>query len=234
MVIAYRLFSRRGWIDAEGRRRLDRIEERLVRLGLGLLLHDIGKLMVPEAVLNKPGKLDEDEWRLIRAHPENGVELLKDTRISPLVSVVVRAHHERWDGTGYPDGKRAEDIHQFARIAAVADVFDAITSERPYKKALPNSVGVDIIKEGRGTAFDPECVDVFLEIVAPYPPGTEVQLSDGRRGIVVETPEEAMDRPIVRIIPDTDAPETPVVEIALSEHPEITLSEIRERSAISV
>ena len=232
MVIGHRLFTKRGWVDVNGRRRLDKIEDRLLRLGLGLLLHDVGKLTIHEKVLNKPGRLDPEEWELMKSHPVAGVNLLAGTNVSPLVSVVVRAHHERWDGTGYPDEKAGDAIHQFARIAAVADVFDAITSERPYKPAAPNSVGVRVIQEGRGTHFDPECVDVFLEVVAPFPPGTEVELSDGRRGVVVEVTEGLMDRPVVRLFPEPGAPADEYEEIALIDHPELTLSEIS--AAISV
>src|SRR3954454_22514213 len=234
MLIGHRLFTRRGWIDVRGRRRLDKVDERLVRLGLGLLLHHLGQLTIPPSIINKPGKLDPEEWELMKTHPMAGVDMLAGTTVSPLVSVVVRAHHERWDGTGYPDERAGNKIHQFARIAAVADVFDAITSERPYKPAAPNSVGVKVIQQGRGTHFDPECVDAFLEIVAPYPPGTEVLLSDGRRGVVVEVTEGSLDRPVVRLLPEPGAPHGPLEEIALIDHPELTVGEVPEIEAVPV
>src|SRR4051812_19314552 len=199
MMIGHRLFRERGWLDHLGRRVYDRRERRLARLGLGLLLHDIGKLIIPIEILNKPGKLDEAEWELMRAHPRAGVEMLRSDLISPLVKVVVRSHHERWDGGGYPDGLAGEDIHQLARIAAAADVFDAITSERVYASARPPDVGVQIVLEGSGRAFDPDVVDVFRRVVAPYPPGVEVELSDGRRGVVVSVPQDNLTRPLVRI-----------------------------------
>ena len=93
-----------GWVDYKGRRRWDRIEERLAKLGMGLLLHDIGKMVVPAEVLNKPGKLDPEEWELMQTHPDAGVALLDSATISPLVRSVVRDHHERYDGSGYPRG----------------------------------------------------------------------------------------------------------------------------------
>jgi HD-GYP domain-containing protein (c-di-GMP phosphodiesterase class II) len=199
MLIGQRLFRESGWLDHLGRRVYDRRERRLARLGLGLLLHDIGKLIIPADILNKPGKLDEPEWELMRAHPRAGVEMLRSDLISPLVKVVVRSHHERWDGGGYPDGLSGGDIHQLARIAAAADVFDAVTSERVYASARPPDVGVQIVLDGAGRAFDPDVIDVFRRVVAPYPPGVEVSLSDGRRGVVAAVPPENLMRPLVRV-----------------------------------
>src|SRR3954471_6862860 len=199
MLIGHRLFREKGWIDHTGRRTYDRRDRRLARLGLGLLLHDVGKLIIPKDVLNKPGKLDPAEWELMRAHPRAGVEMLRSDLISPLVKVVVRSHHERWDGGGYPDALAGEEIHQLARVAAPADVFDAVTSERVYASARPPDIGVQIVLDGAGRAFDPDVVDVFRRVVTPYPPGVEVELGDGRRGVVVSVPQKDLTRPLVRV-----------------------------------
>jgi HD-GYP domain-containing protein (c-di-GMP phosphodiesterase class II) len=199
MLVGQRLFLERGYVDYMGKRTWERRDRRLARLGLGLLLHDIGKLTIPAEVLNKPGKLDEAEWEMMRAHPRAGVEMLRSDLISPLVKVVVRSHHERWDGAGYPDALAGKDIHQLARIAATADVFDAVTSERVYASARPPDVGVDIVLEGAGTVFDPDVVKVFKRVVAPYPPGVEVTLSDGSRGVVSSVPSDNLHRPVVRL-----------------------------------
>jgi HD-GYP domain-containing protein (c-di-GMP phosphodiesterase class II) len=199
MLVGQRLFRESGWIDHTGKRTYDRRDRRLARLGLGLLLHDVGKLIIPKDVLNKPGKLDPAEWELMRAHPRAGVEMLRSDLISPLVKVVVRSHHERWDGGGYPDGLAAEEIHQLARVAAAADVYDAVTSERVYASARPPDVGVQIVLDGSGRAFDPGVVDVFRRVVTPYPPGIEVELGDGRRAVVVSVPQDDLTRPIVRV-----------------------------------
>ena len=183
LLIGRRLIIEHGWLDYKGERHDDRQEERLFRLGMGLLLSDIGKLAVPDAILNKPGKL------------------LRDTGAwCPLVQACVLRHHERWDGSGYPEGKSGTEIHEMARIAAVADTFDAITSERPFAPAKPAHVGVRAIQAGAGTQFDPVICEVFTRRVAPFPPGFEVELVDGRRAIVVSVPEYALDRPVVRVI----------------------------------
>jgi HD-GYP domain-containing protein (c-di-GMP phosphodiesterase class II) len=187
-----------GWVDFKGRRRWDRIDERLAKLGMGLLLHDIGKMVVPTEVLNKPGKLDADEWQLMRSHPDAGVALLDSATISPLVRSVVRDHHERVDGSGYPRGLRGEQLGEFPRIAAVADVYDAITSQRPYAPAEAAHVGVGIIANGAGTAFDPAVVRVFSRLVMPYPVGTEVELPGGGIGVVAEVEADRPYEPLVR------------------------------------
>jgi HD-GYP domain-containing protein (c-di-GMP phosphodiesterase class II) len=218
LLIGQRLFQDRGYIDYRGRRVYDKVDNRLTRLGLGLLLHDIGKLAIPTEILNKPGQLDEAEWQVMKTHPVAGTELLRSDLISPLVKVVVRSHHERWDGRGYPDGKAGTDIHELARIAAVADVYDAVTSERVYAAAKPAHTGVRIIREGAGEVFDTEVVDVFRKIVAPFPPGDEIELSDGRAGVVAEVPEHDLDRPVVRVIGDGSPYDLPLIE-----HPRIKI-----------
>jgi HD-GYP domain-containing protein (c-di-GMP phosphodiesterase class II) len=184
-----------------------------------LLLHDVGKLALPSSLIQKQDNLTQDEWELVRSHPRLGLELLRGDDFSPIVKAIVLRHHERWDGSGYPDGKRGSEIHEMARIAAVADVYDAITSERLYRAAQPPHVGVRTILEGSGTQFDPDVVSVFARLVAPFPPGVEVTLSTGRRAVVVSVPEEALDRPTVRII---DGPGEPR-EVALVAEPSLEI-----------
>ena len=178
---------------------------------MGLLLHDIGKMAVPAEVLNKPGQLDDHEWSA-DARPPRGGRRPCSTRAPRARSciAVIRDHHERMDGSGYPRGIGGDEIHQFPRFAAVADVYDAITSERPYKYAAPAHVGVEVIKRGRGTSFDPEVVDTFRRAVFPFPVGTEVKLADGRVGVVAKVDPNEPDVPVVRV-PEGDT----VTEIAL-------------------
>lgn len=224
LVLGKRLFREYGWIDYDGTRRYDRIDERLRRLGLGLLLHDVGKATVPTEVLNKEGPLDINEWELIHAYPAAGAEMLTDQTVGARAKSVVRFHHERYDGTGYPSGLKGEEIPQLARIAAVADVFDAITSTRSYRKAAPAWVGVQEITAGSRTLFDPQVVAVFRSLVAPHPAGTYVTLSDGREGIVAEVPPARADRPVVRVLTDHEGNRlTAPIELPLIRHPEIEI-----------
>jgi HD-GYP domain-containing protein (c-di-GMP phosphodiesterase class II) len=218
LLIGQRLYRERGYVDYRGRRTFEKVDQRLTRLGLGLLLHDVGKLVVPAEILNKPGELDAREWAVIKEHPVAGVELLRSDLISPLVKIVVRSHHERWDGAGYPDGKAGLDIHELARIAAVADVYDAVTSERAYARAKPAHVGVRIVRTGAGDHFDPEIAQAFSKIVAPFPPGDPVELSDGRGGVVASVPPNDIDRPVVRILGDGEPYDLP-----LAGHPRLRI-----------
>jgi HD-GYP domain-containing protein (c-di-GMP phosphodiesterase class II) len=219
LLLGDRLFRERGWLDFRGVRQFHRFEERLHLLGLGLLLHDVGKLALPGKLIQKPEKLTPDEWELIRSHPRLGLELLRGDDFSPLVKAIVLRHHERWDGSGYPDGKSGTEIHEMARIAAVADVYDAITSERPYAAAQPAREGVRVILEGSGTLFDPDVVNVFARVVTPFPPGEELRLADGRRAVVVSVAQEALHRPLVRVIEGPGAP----YDLALAHEPAIAI-----------
>jgi len=220
LLLGQRLVREQGWVDFDGQRRFNRIDERLSQLGLGLLLHDIGKLAIPISVLNKPGRLSAEEWQMMKAHPRAGVDLLRGDFWSPLVKAVVLRHHERCDGSGYPGGKAGTEIHEMARIAAIADVYDAVTSERVYAPARPACIGVQAIRQGAGTLFDKEITDVFARVVAPFPPGVEIQLADGRRGIVVSVPKQALDRPLVRILEGPGSP----CEIDLLRHPGLRIA----------
>jgi HD-GYP domain-containing protein (c-di-GMP phosphodiesterase class II) len=141
-------------------------EDALEPLATGLFLQDIGKLALPERIVQKPGALAPDEWELMMQHPLLGLQFLRDDGMSGAAKWIVRGHHERWDGSGYPDGKIGEEIPLVARIAAVADVFDAVTSERYHAPPVPPDEGVAIIRAGTGTAFDPRVVDAFLDAVA--------------------------------------------------------------------
>jgi HD-GYP domain-containing protein (c-di-GMP phosphodiesterase class II) len=224
LSLGVRVMQKYGWVDTHGRRRYDRIEDRLAPLGVGLLLHDIGKLAVPSEILRKPGPLTDEEWKAMRAHPTLGFQILKkDDEISPLARAVVRSHHERWDGSGYPDKQSGTQIHQFARIAAVADVFDALSSDRYYRKAMPICDAYDFVAGRGGRDFDPEVIDLFRTYVAPYPPGSRVVLSDGTCGLVKEVRQPAVRFPIVRIIMDASRELVTPWDVDLSKARELTI-----------
>jgi HD-GYP domain-containing protein (c-di-GMP phosphodiesterase class II) len=199
LLIARRAWKSDGWTDFRGRRRMDRIDDRMRKLGLGLLVHDVGKLAVPPEVLNKPGRLTAEEFEVMKGHPVAGVELLRPADMSPLSLSVVRDHHERIDGSGYPEKLSGSQIQEFPRIAAVADVYDSVTSERVYKDAAPPHVGVKVIRDGSGSQFCPNVVRHFRAVVMPYPIGHEIELPDGRSAVVSAVSPDDPDSPTVRV-----------------------------------
>jgi putative two-component system response regulator len=128
-------------------------------------LHDVGKIGIPDRILLKPGKLDQTEFDIMKLHTTIGGNILSDAARYPVIeagSIIARQHHEKWDGSGYPSGLKREEIHLFARIVSVVDVFDALCSERPYKKAFPLDKAISIMDEGRGVFFDPDLLDLFM------------------------------------------------------------------------
>jgi two-component system response regulator RpfG len=139
-------------------------EEEARTITLAAPLHDIGKIGIPDAVLLKRSSLTDEEFAVMRRHPLIGYEILRDSqsRFVQMGATIALRHHERWDGSGYPDGLKGEDIPLPARIVAVADVFDALTSERPYKRAWSADEAFEYVQANRGTLFDPSCVDVLL------------------------------------------------------------------------
>jgi HD-GYP domain-containing protein (c-di-GMP phosphodiesterase class II) len=141
------------------------------RVQLGAILHDVGKIGIPDAILLKPGPLDEAELTMMRAHPDIGTKLLSGIDFLQPALSVVRHHHERWDGTGYPEGLKGEEIPVEARIVAICDAFDALTSDRPYRPAISVDAACDEISRSAGTHFDPELTTLLLSIVKSM--GTE-------------------------------------------------------------
>ncbi len=133
-------------------------------VGYGFLLHDIGKVGIPDAVLNKPGPLDDDEWKIMRTHPVIGYQLVQPIKFLGEAVEVIKSHHERWDGRGYPLGLAGDQVYLPARIFAIIDTFDAMTSDRPYRKGLPVHVAMEEIDKNAGTQFDPDLVVAFLKL----------------------------------------------------------------------
>ncbi len=129
-------------------------------------MHDLGKIGIPDQILLKPGRLDADEWEIMKQHSILGVQILEgsDAESIKLAEAIALTHHEKWDGSGYPRGLKGSEIHLAGRITAIADVFDALTSKRPYKAAFPIEKAFIIIKEGRGSHFDPQVVDAFFTV----------------------------------------------------------------------
>ncbi|GAA0740625.1 HD-GYP domain-containing protein [Sphingomonas sp. ABOLD] len=166
-------------------------EEAVRTLGLAGLLHDVGKVAIPDAVLDKPGRLSAEEFALVRTHPEEGVALLREDGAMPALAVeVCLHHHERWDGNGYPHGLKADDISLPARMGAICDVYDALTSHRAYKRAwLPaQALGAMWSWDGH---FDRELLFQFMRSINLYPPGMLVRLASDRLALVLENGERA-------------------------------------------
>jgi HD-GYP domain-containing protein (c-di-GMP phosphodiesterase class II) len=146
--------------------RLGLKDPELADLRRGALLHDIGKIAVPDSILLKTGDLTQAEEKIVRQHPIRGKEFMEQIEFLRPAIHVPYSHHERWDGSGYPQGLKGKDIPLAARIFAVVDVWDAITSDRPYRKAMGATEALEIILEGKGTQFDPEVVDAFLKLLS--------------------------------------------------------------------
>ncbi|WP_310793770.1 HD domain-containing phosphohydrolase [Mesotoga sp. BH458_6_3_2_1] len=144
--------------------RLKLPNEKLEALRIASILHDIGKLSIPADILNKPGRLNEIEWALIKNHPDEGFKILKEIHFGLPVAEIVRQHHERIDGSGYPRGLKDGEIMLEARILAVADVVEAVSSHRPYRRALGLEIALEEIKSGVGTKYDEEVVKACLEL----------------------------------------------------------------------
>jgi putative two-component system response regulator len=134
-------------------------------IGLAALLHDIGKVLIPEVILQKPGPLTDEERAMVQQHPVHGAAITYAVPGMQELSLLIRHHHERWDGAGYPDGLAGEEIPLGARVIAVVDVWDALTHDRPYRRALGIAEARAIMLEGRGAQFDPKLVDCFLTLI---------------------------------------------------------------------
>lgn len=167
-------------------RQLELDEQTTAELGTAGLMHDIGKVMIPTAVLNKPGRLTDEEFALAKTHSLEGYRLLSEVEGIPATALdVVRHHHEKMDGTGYPHGLRGEEISLAARMGAICDVYDAVTSERPYKDAWSPMEAITRMREWSGH-FDPQLLFSFMLSIGMFPVGTVVELRQDRLGVVVE------------------------------------------------
>ena len=173
----------------------------LVELGKCAFFHDIGKMMISKTVLNKPAPLTPEEFDEIKTHPTLGHDvLISSLKQSKQVAHGALYHHERYEGGGYPSGISGEDIPLFARIIAVADAYDAITTKRVYKNALIANEAYEFVMANSGTHFCPRVVEVFVRKIPPFTVGTGVVLSDHRLAVVVQNKPNFMMRPVVKLI----------------------------------
>lgn len=205
-------------------------EQKLIELGMGVLMHDIGKVKVPEGILNKKEKLTEAEFEEIKQHTTYGFDILrKNNDISLLSAHVAFQHQEKWDGTGYPRGLKGNAIHEYGRLAAVADVYEALTSKRVYRKAIePNEAYEYIVSQGN-THFDPKILEVFKKNIAVYPSGSGVLLSNGQRGNVIKQNSAFPNRPFVRVFYENEKALTVPIDYNLADYPSIMILAVDNR-----
>ena len=177
----------------------------LYELGFCALLHDIGKMSVPIEIISKPSKLTFEEFEIVKQHPAKGAEFfLKHNLANRRICAGVLTHHEKFDGTGYPNGLRGEDIPLFGRIISIADVYDALTSVRPYRQPSSPPEAIEYIMGSSGNAFDLVLVEAFLKKVSPYPIGSCVKLTNGQIAIIVQQNERHPLRPVIRLFNQPD------------------------------
>jgi putative nucleotidyltransferase with HDIG domain len=203
-------------------------ESQLKDIGLGAILHDIGKTKIDYKIINKAGALTEEELMIIRKHPIYGAELLKKSyTISENVIDIVEQHHERVDGRGYPNGLKGTEINKFASLVSVCDVYDAVTNDRSYRKKLKPNESYELILSGSGSAFEDEVVKKFKETFSVYPLGCCLRLSNGIEGYVIKQNKNFPDRPIIRVLYDSET-KKPITfyEIDLLQHSTLTVEAI--------
>lgn len=182
---------------------LDRRELEL--LGLGALLHDIGKLKTPSEVLDKPGKLTPEEYEIMKAHPVEGHKILKQDEQMPLESLeIVLHHHERINGKGYPDKLAGDHISLITKMSSIVDVYDAITSDRCYHDGISPYKALQNIYSWAKNDFDKQLVEEFMACMGIYPVGTIIELNDGQSGIVLSATAKTRLRPIIMLVKDTN------------------------------
>jgi HD-GYP domain-containing protein (c-di-GMP phosphodiesterase class II) len=199
----------------------------LKTLGVGAILHDIGKVTIPAEVLNYPGRLSPEEFELIKGHTTQGFEILRANReISLLSAHVALQHHERLDGTGYPRQLRGDEILEYGRVAAIADVYDALTADRPYRTQYAPEEAVQKLVAGIDQAFDGQMVRKFLEVVAVYAVGSILRLSTGEIAVVVRQQRGMPSRPLVAVVTDPLYNLVEPWQLALADQPGVSVSAV--------
>jgi HD-GYP domain-containing protein (c-di-GMP phosphodiesterase class II) len=198
----------------------------LEKLAVGALLHDMGKILLDKKILNKKDELTSEEYEHVKLHTTLGYEALKKSvSLTELSRIIALYHHERMDGTGYPTKALAGELHEFTRIVAIADVYDALVADRCYRRKWSSNQAVNYLIEHADTKFDMKLVSVFIKQIAIYPNGAMVRLSNNTIGIVKEQNKNFPLRPIIRVISDDKGNELDIYEIDLMKVLSITIIE---------
>jgi len=205
-------------------------EHKLLEFGMGVLMHDIGKIRVTESVLNKKTPLMEAEFEEIKRHSTIGFDILrKNNDFSLLSAHVAFQHHEKWDGSGYPRGLKGNEIHEYGKLAAIADVYEALTSRRVYRKAIEPNEAYEYIVSQSNKHFDPHILEVFKRHIAVYPSGSGIVLSNGQRGNVVKQNPAFPNRPLVRVFYQNEEPLTVSIDYNLADYPSLMIVAVDNR-----
>ncbi|WP_085297912.1 HD-GYP domain-containing protein [Cognaticolwellia mytili] len=188
------------------------------QLALGAFLHDIGKIKVPDTILHKPGKFTDDEYEQMKKHVEYGVEIIsQETHISAISHSVVKLHHERVDGNGYPSKVPGEELDSYARMIAIVDSYDAMTADRVYKKGMAPIKAFKILRSEDNTGYDKELVEQFIQCLGIYPVGTLVKLASGKLGLISALNNSKPLNPFVKVFYNARLNQAiPIKEIDLS------------------
>lgn len=195
-------------------RHLGLSEEALHELGFGSLLHDIGKMKIPLSVLNKDSALSEEEMAMMRHHPTYGYEILKqDARLADEIATIAYCHHERVDGSGYPQGLKGERIPMYAQIVSIVDVYDAITSDRVYHMGISPHEALNLMYGWATSSFAPTLLEEFIKCLGIFPVGSLVELTTGEVGVVMTVNRKHHLQPIVTLVLDRDKHPLPKVKL---------------------
>jgi HD-GYP domain-containing protein (c-di-GMP phosphodiesterase class II) len=203
-------------------------ELRLRDLGVGALMHDVGMLRINEKVYNKPASLSAEEYEQVKQHAQHGFAMVRDMdNMNVLCAHIAFQHHERYDGKGYPRKLAGTDIHEYARIVAIANVYDAMVSDRPHRPAMLPGQAVEYLLAMAGTQFDPDLVRAFVEHIAIFPVGCVVELSTKEKAIVLFVGRHDKTRPVIRIFADAQYRKlAQPIELDLMTHPSLFITRI--------
>ena len=210
--------------------------EEMNDLGVGGMLHDVGKLKIPLSILNKDGKLTDQEFAEMKSHPQYGYEILARSRgISERARMVALQHHEKFQGGGYPKRLKGNEISLFARICAIADVYDALTTNRPYRIAMTPYEAMKILNAGIDNHFDPKVLTAFVRKFSLYPAGSLVALNDGSFALVIKNNAGSVIRPVIKVLMDSSGRRLKDrVEINLTEYKDLFIKGPADPAALNI